>query len=257
MQSFHTLDSTRQLLTACQNGFYQKVEAILDQDIFVDATGEDETTALQVAAANGHENIVRLLLMRGAALDLQNIHGWTALMHASRHGHLNVVALLLQNQADINARIRLGTSALTLAARAGHLKTCKLLIESGIDTSLNNSIGGSTCEFTPLMAAAQHGHDNVVRYFLERGFDVNARMPSTGINALMLAALNGHMTTAQILIEHGANTNLTNVNNHTPLEIAHMRGKREVKGYLERKTINKPKMGKMIFLLGHFRLSDL
>ena len=93
------------------------------------------------------------------------------------------------------------------------------------------------------MVAAQQGHDNLVRYFLDRGFDVNYRMPSTGINALMLAALNGHMTTAQILIERGADANLTNVNDHTALEMAKLRGNREVKGYLDRKTVNKPKIG--------------
>ena len=59
----------------------------------------------------------------------------------------------------------------------------------------------------------------------------------------MMAALNGYMTTSQILIEKGADPNLTNVNEHTPLEIAMNSGKREVKGYLERKTTNKPKIG--------------
>ena len=225
--------------------------------MYVDAVDEDDTTALQVAAANGHEDIVRLLLMRGAALDICNVHGWTALMHAARNGHQTVVTLLLQNQADINARTRLGASALAVAAEGGHLNICKLLIETGIDTQgLGNSIGGTTCEFTPLMVTAQQGHDSLVRYFLDRGFDVNYRMPSTGINALMLAALNGHMTTAQILIERGADANLTNVNNHTALEMAELRGNREVKGYLDRKTINKPKMGTIYSLIVEYPHSN-
>ena len=87
----------------------------------------------------------------------------------------------------------------------------------------------------------------MVRHLLDRGYDVNYRTPSTGVNCLMLAALNGHMTTSQILVETGANPNNTNVNGHTPLEIASISGKREVKGYLDRKTSNKPRLGKYIY----------
>lgn len=235
-------DAIRQLLTACEEGNVSVVQALLDQGIDVDAVDGDDVTPLQVCAANGFEHLVRLLLMRGAALDKANSFGWTPLMHASRHGHSNVVGLLLQNKADINAQNRLGASALTIATRGGHLQTSKLLIEAGIDLSPSTGIGGTTCEFTPLMAAAQFGHDAVTRYLLDRGFDVNYRTPSTGINSLMLAALNGHMTTSQILIERGVDPNLTNVNGHTPLEIATIRGKREVMGYLDRKTTNKPRI---------------
>ena len=248
----HTLgsaDMIRQLLSSCEEGNVSAVQSLLDQGVDVDSADDNDVTALQVCAANGHEHLVRLLLMRGAALDKSNAFGWTPLMHASRHGHVSVVALLLQNKADINAQNRLGASALTLAARGGHLQTCKGLIEGGIDLSPNSGIGLTTCEFTPLMAAAQMGHDMVVRYLLDRGFDLNYRTPSTGINSLMLAALNGHMTTSQIFIERGVDPNLTNVNNHTPLEIATIRGKREVSGYLERKTTNKPKLGMSNYIM--------
>ena len=211
--------------------------------------------SFQVAAGNGHDTLVRLLIMRGAGLDKCNLYGWPAIMHAARHGHHSVVGLLLQSQAEINARNRLGASVLCVACRSGHLQTVKLLVEAGADlNSSSASIGCTNCELTPLMEAALHGHDSVVRYLLDRGLDINYRMPSTGISALMLAALNGHMTTAQILIEREANPDLTNANGHTALEIAAVRGKREVHGYLDRKTENKPnKLGK-IFLLFKFTL---
>ena len=180
--------------------------------------------------------------MRGAALDKANSFGWTPLLLAARHGHVSVVELLLQNQADLNARTKLGANAITLAARGGHLQTCKLLIEAGIDLNPSTGIGNSSCEFTPLMVAAHHGHDSVVRYLLDRGCDINHQTPSMGINALMLAALNGYMTTSQILVERGADPNLTNINDHTPLQVATVAGKDEVQGYLDRKTTNKKNM---------------
>ena len=91
------------------------------------------------------------------------------------------------------------------------------------------------------MCAAQHGHDDVVRYLMDNRADVKYRAPSTGINALMLAALNGHMTTAQMLVERGADPDHTDINGNTPLSIAISNDKREVRGYLERKTRNTPK----------------
>ena len=174
--------------------------------------------------------------MKGAAVDKCNLYGWNPVMQAARYGHHSIISLILQHNVDVNAKTRLGATALTLAARGGHLQVVKLLLEEGID--LNISAG--SCEYTPLFAAAQHGHDAVVRLLLDRGCDVNYRTQSTGCTPLMLASLNGHMTTAQILIERGGDPNLTNVMQKTALAIAQIRGKREVRGFLDRKTTNKP-----------------
>ncbi|XP_041375795.1 ankyrin repeat and SAM domain-containing protein 6-like isoform X2 [Gigantopelta aegis] len=232
------MERTRQLFCWCEQGDVISVQTYLESGVEVDCTDDDGNTPLGIAAANGHESVVRVLIMKGAALDKPSIFGWTPLMQASRHGHVKVVAALLQNQADVNTVTRYGVSSLMLAARGGHLHTARKLVEAGID--LNGL--GRICEFTPLIAAAQHGHDAVVRFMLDRGFQVNYQTESTSLSPLMVAALNGHMTTAQILIERGGDPNLTNVNHKTALEIATICDKREVKGYLDRKTTNKPQV---------------
>lgn len=229
------MDSAQQLMTACEQGDVDTAQAVLDEGLGVDTTDEDENTPLMVATGNGHDQVVRLLLMRGAAVDKVNLYGWSPVMQAARHGHANIVTLLLQHQVDINATNSFGASSLTLAARGGHLQVVRLLVEAGADIN-----GSSQCEYTPLMTAAQQGHDAVLRLLLDRGCEVNYRTPSTGITPLMLASLNGHMTTAQILIERGGDPNLINVLDHTALAIAAIRGKREVRGFLDRKTTNKP-----------------
>jgi len=59
-------------------------------------------------------------------------------------------------------------------------------------------------------------------------------MQSTFMTPLMCAAINGHMTTAQILMESGCDPNLTDVNDKTALQLAHDKGKKEVFGFLDR-----------------------
>ena len=76
------------------------------------------------------------------------------------------------------------------------------------------------------------------------GWDINQRMQSTFMTPLMCAAINGHMTTAQNLMERGCDPNLTDVNDKTALQLAQDRGKREVVGFLDRKTSNKLSVGK-------------
>lgn len=231
------MDRVRQLLHACEHGDGLSVQAFLDEGVGVDSTDDEETTPLQIAAANGHDHIVRLLLMKGAALDQPNNFGWTPLMHACRNGHTDVVITLLQRQADISVKTRYGILAVTLAARGGHMQVVRKLVEAGID--LNNSGNGCMCEFTPLLVSAEHGHDAVLHFFLDRGCDVNYKTASTGLTPLMLAAVNGHLKTAQILVDNGADANLTSMNNRTALDMATVMGKSEVASYLDRKTTNK------------------
>lgn len=56
---------------------------------------------------------------------------------------------------------------------------------------------------TPLMFAAQHGHDGIVRSLLEAGAEVNAR-GDHGLTALGFAKQNGHRKTRKILEKAGA-----------------------------------------------------
>lgn len=228
------------LLNASEQGDFATVEKLIAAGADVNATDDEDTPALTVAAANGDENIVRLLLMHGASVDKPNAMGWTPLLMACLHGHVGITSFLIQNGADVHAQNNYCANALLLASRGGHLGVVRLLLDAGLDVGPHTTISTSMCELTPLMVAAMHGHDAVVKLLSERGADVNYRTPSTGINALMLAAMNGHMTTVQILIERGADANLTNVNNFTPLDFADKR--REVRGYLDRKTANKKKV---------------
>jgi len=216
------------------------VTALLDKGIHVDSTDEEGVNALHSAAANGNENVVRLLLSRGASLEARNIYGWTALMLASYYGHVMVCWILIQHKSDICAEGELGSTALDCAARSGHVQIVALLIEA--DGQQVRDPPTKLCLETPLMNAAQHGHEAALKLLLEKGADVNYRDEITGWTPLMAAALNGHMTAAQILVEFGADTNVLNVIDQTALEIAVARQKTEVQGFLDERTSTRPQI---------------
>ncbi|XP_056340898.1 ankyrin repeat and SAM domain-containing protein 6 isoform X1 [Oenanthe melanoleuca] len=214
----------------------------------VDCTDEAGNTGLQFAAAGGHEQLVRFLLRKGASVQSRNHYGWSPLMQAARFGHLSVAHILLENGADLNAQNKLGASVLTMASRGGHVSMVKLLLESGafvdnydhFSTNVLNSSRDDLPDITPLMAAAQHGHEAVVHLLLDWGADCNYTLKTMGWSPLMLAAVSGKVSLAQQLMEKGANPDHLNVLHKTPFEISVGFKHKDMKDYLESLTTIRP-----------------
>ncbi|OWK63005.1 Ankyrin repeat and SAM domain-containing protein 6 [Lonchura striata] len=214
----------------------------------VDCTDEAGNTGLQFAAAGGHEQLVRFLLRKGASVQSRNHYGWSPLMQAARFGHLSVAHILLENGADLNAQNKLGANVLTMASRGGHVSMVKLLLESGafvdnydhFSTNVLNSSRDDLPDITPLMAAAQHGHEAVVHLLLDWGADCNYTLKTMGWSPLMLAAGSGKVSLAQQLMEKGANPDHLNVLHKTPLEISVGFKHKDMKDYLESLTTIRP-----------------
>ena len=58
-----------------------------------------------------------------------------------------------------------------------------------------------------LLAAAEEGHDDVVRFFLDHGAEVNRR-DSCNNTALNIAAIRGHFSTIELLLSRAADPNI-------------------------------------------------
>jgi len=69
---------------------------------------------------------------------------------------------------------------------------------------------------TLLMAAADGGHEAMVRMLLQRGASVNLQSPN-GFTALMAAALRGHTTIVQALLDAKADASLRGISGSTAL----------------------------------------
>ena len=152
---------------------------------------------------------------------------WTPLMAASYKGHFDLVKLLLQKDAQINAKgysvseDSLETAA-DIAAYSGHLKIFKYLRKKKAKFSDNL-----------IFKAARGGHLEVVSYFLNHGFDINAKEPHYGKTLLMETAWWGHIDIVKFLIHKGADINATSQNGYTALSEAASNSQKNSSHHLE------------------------
>lgn len=152
------------------------------------------------------------------------IDEWTPLMWASVNGNTEIVKLLLKNGAWVNYLNSAVVSALWLAADNGHLAAVKELVKHGAHINNRNAEN-----VTPLMAAAMHGHYAVVKYLIKAKADINlVHNNNDGDSALMLAIARKQNKVAQLLINSGANINISNKFGITALMIATAEGDEEI-----------------------------
>lgn len=164
-----------------------------------------------IAVANDRAGDVRDYLKRGVDPNVSDENGDTGLIVASRAGNAATVDVLLAAKADPERRNRFGDSAMMLAALNGHFGIAKALRVKGA------GVDGSG--WTPLIYAATGGHDDIVRWLLGEGADVNAASPN-GTTALMMAVRENRYSTAILLIARGANVNHRNENGASALDWA-------------------------------------
>ncbi len=101
---------------------------------------------------------------------------------------------------------------IALAAGKGHTEIVKFLLEKG--ANINAKVFG---EITALMYASMNGHPQTVKFLLDHGADVNATSNLSRNTALIVASLSGHTEIAKILLDHGADINARNLNKTSPL----------------------------------------
>ncbi|XP_046842959.1 ankyrin repeat and SAM domain-containing protein 6-like [Xenia sp. Carnegie-2017] len=228
-------------ILAVTSGNLEGVQILLNNDKnndLVNYCAEDGNTPLIYACAHGRESIVRFLLSKGANLTSEtstNVYGWSPLMVASYYGHLKIVNLLLQQSADcdvVSHCNRLFAMALHCAARCNRIQIAELLISKGALVNIPSDKMDKRCHRSPLMAAVQHGHDQMASLLLSHGAAVDYGDPYTGWTPLMLAAANGHKTAVKILLERGADCNLVNNLGQTALAIAKRMRRKDIENEL-------------------------
>ncbi|KAK1240317.1 hypothetical protein MKX08_007759, partial [Trichoderma sp. CBMAI-0020] len=195
-----------------------------------------EAPELHKAASGGFNELLRGFLafdfMR-ASINSYDAVGYTPLHYAAQHGHTDTVNLLLENGASANLVSNDGAkmSALHLAVRVANLDIAKALIERGADATARDS-----SSYNAVALSAEGGFDELIRFFLTDRINIRIVQDSVqdGNTPLHLAAMYGHTSMCEFLIQQQADVKAVNFNHETPLHLA------SAKTLLEKTTATDP-----------------
>ncbi|TRX89218.1 hypothetical protein FHL15_009916 [Xylaria flabelliformis] len=217
------------LTAATFRGHEKIVRLLIERDDIDLRFGDREYCPLWRAVVKGHEIIVRLFLERyDISLDEFNAVGVPLFWWASLLGRADVVSLLLRRD-DVNPSLPSfqddeslwdDITPLFAAADRGHDEVVRIILAL---SDINPNPGSpSYLRHTPLGAAAERGYENVVASLLERQDTDPNRFH--GDNApLYLAAENGHEGIVRLLLGRSnidLNTMGDEFKSETPLWIA-------------------------------------
>ena len=192
-------DLTSQLFQAVEKGELDALQNALDQKVNINAQDSKKRTALMIATYNQDVEAVKLLIDAGANVNIQDDLLNTPFLYAGAEGYLDIL---------------------------------KLTIQAGADPTIVNRYGG-----TALIPAAEHGHVEIIEELLNNTtINVN-HVNLLGWTALMEAIIlnNGNpiqQTVVQLLIDHGADVNIPDNDNVTPLQHAKKQGFKEIENIL-------------------------
>ena len=157
----------------------------------------------------------------------------TPLHKAALGGQVKVAQFLLANGADVNAREHNNATPLHFAVYSGKKDVLELLLTNGADPNIVGALAGTGLdgqyfEGHPLSLAVHQGRFAIAEILLAHGSDPNRKCGPKGVGrprtSLHLAAENGALESARLLIAKGADVNAKDYADRTPLLIAVVNG---------------------------------
>lgn len=183
--------------------------------------GRAGDTPLVGAVSRGGLGCVRVLLEVGADVNKADSSDAAPIHHVVGKGLTEIVRVLAEAGADLNRENGDRSTPLSMAILTDTLEMVEVLVAAGADI---NRMDPQNRFLPPLHEAASHGFEAIVRCLLNAGADVRLDGLS-GCDALMLAAMDGHLGVVKLLVEAGADVNLVrDASIFTPLFAAAIHG---------------------------------
>lgn len=203
----------------------------------VNVRGPDGFTPLMIASCSGggletgnseeeedaSANVINDFIYQGANLHNQTDRtGETALHLAARYARSDAAKRLLEASADANIQDNMGRTPLHAAVAADAQGVFQILIRNRA-TDLDARMHDGT---TPLILAARLAVEGMVEELINCHADVNA-IDDFGKSALHWAAAVNNVEAALVLLKNGANKDMQNNKEETPLFLAAREGSYE------------------------------
>ena len=128
------------LILAIRDKSTNVIDALLnDKRIDVDLSNKSGETPLMMASIEGNLPLVKTLVL-GHKAQLDHI-GWTPLHYACAKGHLEVAQFLVANGAIVDSLSVGNTTPLMMAVQSGNEQLVKFLLDKGADLQIKNANG--------------------------------------------------------------------------------------------------------------------
>ena len=213
--------------------WYLVLRLLADRE--VDETDDDGNTLLHLAADSGQPKAITLAVKSGASLVVKNkegkspyqlaqrrekttkrfwiSHSWIPYVHkACRGGRIYIVKFALCYNADVDMRVG-NTTLLHSACNPGSHEVATLLL------SLGAVVNARDCfDETPLHLACWRGNVDTVRLLLDHGAEDN--LSHGGLTAFHQACMDGHIELVRLFIQRGANIHVKGSYGYTALHLA-------------------------------------
>jgi ankyrin repeat protein len=258
------------LMSAAAGGYGEVCNILLEHGADVEAVGckADGITPLITAAITGHHEVCEVCLKHGASVNTPNAEQLTPLHCAALGGHAETCGVLIEHGANMEARDKIDTTPLIYAASLGHAEVCRTLLKHGANIQakngsstplLNYAVRKSNHEvFSVLLAHGADLHEDeedgefdgglfhhvllecetdICRILIDEGHlsanDVDGSDSGWQWAPIHWAARNGTHSPGvmiRMLVERGANVNLTDYIGNTPLHLAIGHGEGDLMG---------------------------
>ncbi len=170
---------------------------------------KDGFAPVHLSVIGGHPLTTKALLEGGDEQDSDNHKGpiqgnisssSAVLALATKHNYYQIVKMLVDAGVDINWQDKTGESALHVAARFGHSECAEILIQGTDEQKADLHLAEKSFAWTPLHIAAVDGHLAVAQLLVDAGADAS-KVDSSGWTAKEHAALRAHWPIARLLLE--------------------------------------------------------
>jgi len=194
---------------------YSGVIELLEAGTDVNREYTDGWNPIIWASQRGAVHVVEKLIAHGASTESRDKEGRTPLIFAIRRGQLDLAQSLVTHGADLNVIDSKGRFLLWHAGQSSkrNFELIKFLIKSGIDVK-----GPFTGNWKPLNWAAYFDEAEILTLLIDKGVGLN-EVDSDGNSALMIAAMNGHIKSAELLMTAGSDPKLINKEGKSALDL--------------------------------------
>ncbi|MDQ3387429.1 MAG: ankyrin repeat domain-containing protein [Actinomycetota bacterium] len=196
--------------------------------------GSETNSELASAAERGDLSAVERLLEEGASVENRDDSGRTALVAAAYENHLEVARKLIEAGADVNVKDDTEQSAYLISTSevGDDPRLLRLTLENGADVESLDSYNG-----TGLIRASERGYAEIVKELLNTDIDVDHvnNLEWTALLEAIILGDGGSQRTGvvRLLVDSGADVNLADGEDVTPLEHAQKSDYKEIVQILE------------------------